>query len=89
MASRRDVVTFLCAPARSGKSFNEVYNLCEQTLPLEKGPVYTNLPLHCDRIADYVAQKHGCDREEIFARLHIIPREVEKRWKGLSPARCV
>lgn len=81
MASRRDVVTFLTAPARSGKSFNEVRRLCDEMLPQEKGHVYTNLPLFREKIAEYVRDKHGLPVEETLGRLHVIPREIEQRWR--------
>lgn len=81
MASRRDVVTFLTAPARSGKSFNEVRKLVDETIPQESGMIYTNLPLHCDKIADYCYEKYKIEKEDTLERLHIIPREIEHQWK--------
>lgn len=81
MASRRDVITFLTAPARSGKSFNEVRKICDEILPQENGMIYTNLPLKCEKIAEYCENKYGLDKEKTLARIHIIPRETELEWR--------
>ena len=81
MASRRDVVTFLTAPARSGKSFNEVRKLVDETIPQENGPIYSNLPLYVDRIADYCFNKHNVPIEDTLNRIRLIPRKVEQEWK--------
>jgi Chromosome segregation ATPases len=79
--SRRNVVEFLTAPARSGKSFRMVVRICDEILPNGEGIVYTNLPLYPEKIADHCALKHGLDRESVLARIHIIPREIEHAWK--------
>ncbi len=82
MASRRDVVTFLTAPARSGKSFNETRRIVDDTIPSEQGPIYTNLPLYPDRIAEYCWKKHKVPVDQTLDRLRLIPREVELEWKN-------
>jgi hypothetical protein len=82
MASRRDVVTFLTAPARSGKSFNEVRRICDDTLPQETGPIYTNLPLYPDRIAEYCWNKHKVPVADTLERIRLIPRDMELEWKN-------
>ncbi len=79
--SRRDVVAFFTAPARSGKSFRMVVRICDEILPHGEGMIYTNLPLYPERIAEYCEQKYGLDPDDVLRRLHIIPREVEQRWR--------
>lgn len=48
---------------------------------METGMVYTNLPLNCEKIAAYCAEKHGLNYSDTFDRLHIIPREEEEKWR--------
>ena len=79
--SRRHVVTFFTAPARSGKSFRLVVRICDEIIPMTDGVIYTNLPLHVDRIAEYCAEKYKITVEEVTARLHVIPRDVESSWR--------
>ena len=80
MASRRNIIIFLTAPARSGKSFNEVRRIVDVILPSERGVVYTNLPLYPDKIAEYCFDKYRLPMEETLSRLHVIPREIEEDW---------
>lgn len=79
--SRRNVVTFYTAPARSGKTFRLVVRICDEVLPLTEGMIYTNLPLHVDLIAEYCADRHKMSAEEVASRIHVIPREVEAGWR--------
>ncbi len=81
MASRRNVVSFYTAPARSGKSYRMTVRIVDEILPGTDGVVYTNLPLYVDRIAEYCADKHGMDPDEVRERVHLIPREVEESWR--------
>ena len=80
--SRRNVVTFLTAPARSGKSFRIVVRICDEILPLTTGNIYTNLPLYPEKIAQYCVEKHGMDYDTVLSRIHIIPRTVELDWRN-------
>lgn len=79
--SRRNVVSFYTAPARSGKTFRLVVRICDEILPLSEGVIYTNLPLNVDQIAEYCRSKYGLDVDVVRERLHIIPREVEHAWR--------
>ncbi len=81
MTSRRNVVSFYTAPARSGKTFRMVVRIVDEILPRTEGMIYTNLPLHVDRIAEYCADRHGMDPDEVRDRLQLIPREVEESWR--------
>ncbi len=81
MASRRNVVSFYTAPARSGKTFRMVVRICDELLPDTDGAIYTNLPLYVDKIAEYCEEKHGLDPDEVRERLHLIPREIEESWR--------
>ena len=78
--SRRHVVTFLTAPARSGKTFNEVRKICDEYLGNPDCRIYTNLPLHLDKISEWAARKYGIAEESVFERVHIVPRETELAW---------
>ncbi len=79
--SSRNVVSFYTAPARSGKTFRMVVRIVDEILPRGQGMVYTNLPLHIDRIAEYCEEKHHLDANDVRERIHIIPRDVEKVWR--------
>lgn len=80
--SRRNVVEFLTAPARSGKTFRMVVRICDEILPNSKGVIYTNLPLYPEKIAEYCANKHKLDYDVVLERIHVIPRDVENVWKN-------
>ena len=79
--SKRAVVSFYTAPARSGKTYRLVVRICDELLPNGDGMIYTNLPLYVDEIAKYCAKKYGINEDDVKARLHIIPREIEATWR--------
>ncbi len=81
MSSRRNVVSFYTAPARSGKTFRMVVRIVDEILPRTEGMIYTNLPLYVDEIAEYCADRHRMNPDEVKERLHLIPRETEESWR--------
>ncbi|MBN2712269.1 MAG: hypothetical protein JXR97_07500 [Planctomycetes bacterium] len=77
-----DVTSYMVASARTGKSFFFTRWIASYLIPETELRIYTNLPLKVNAIAEHCAVKYGMDEGEVKARIHVIPREVELRWKN-------
>ncbi len=79
--AKRSTVYLTTGAAGSGKTYRRCARfMVDEFLPKETGHIYTNYPVFADKMAEAVSKKHKIPKEDILARIHIIPKAELDKW---------
>lgn len=73
-------ISTLTGTGGEGKSYITVHDLALNRLVRFNNHLLTNLPLHVDLIAEYVAKQRNCTAEDVAKRIHLIPKDTLDNW---------